>query len=162
MNGLDFTAISKVDVWVAGSALKVTRFYPYFPTDLWKNGIKIFKKKFHHWNRGAILCPNPKFHLPPSNGLDFTAISKVGVGGRICHPGDRICHLLQLLDAGGYTSSNITKITITQSILKLELGNVSWKLILTSTTSTTTTGGRICTPGDNILSPSTAFGCRRL
>ena len=46
MNGLDFTAISKVDVWVAGSALKVTRFYPYFPTDLRKNGIKIFKKNF--------------------------------------------------------------------------------------------------------------------
>ena len=48
MNGLDFTAISKVDVWVAGSYVEVTRFFTDFTAILRKIDIKNFKKKLRH------------------------------------------------------------------------------------------------------------------
>jgi len=48
MNGLDFTAISKVDVWVAGSYVEVTRFGTDFTAILRKIDIKNFKKKLRH------------------------------------------------------------------------------------------------------------------
>ena len=69
---LPMRAISKFGVfkvWKIWKTLKIGNFQRNFPKNL---HIKC-SNFFHHWNRGTFFYPNLKFHVPPLNGLVFTA-----------------------------------------------------------------------------------------